>query len=156
MFLWPDNIRVLLFPFYCHSKVRGLWVVWGGVSTRSMGLLCQRSRRGSRNPPAGAFKWFPLHLNRVWQRWCSENATELRPLGKWVEEHIWGRSQRRALAPEAKSLAGSLCSQWREALSLLGAKWKHNFELVFPQSGVKPAVAGVGCSVSWFLDLSLT
>jgi len=103
MFLWPDNIRVLLFPFYCHSKVRGLWVVWGGVSTRSMGLLCQRSRRGSRNPPAGAFKWFPLHLNRVWQRWCSENATELRPLGKWVEEHIWGRSQRRALAPEAKS-----------------------------------------------------
>lgn len=68
-----------------------------------MGQLCQRGRRDGRNPPPGAFKRFPLHLNRVWQRQRSENTTELRPLGKRVEEHIWGCSQRLTFAPEVWS-----------------------------------------------------
>ena len=90
-------------PYYRRSKVGGMWVVQGCVSALSMGPLCQRSRRDGRNPPPGAFKRFPLHLNRVWQRRCSENTTELRPLGKRVEEHIWVCSQRLALAPEVRS-----------------------------------------------------
>lgn len=68
-----------------------------------MGPLCQRSTRDGRSPCPGAFKRFPLHLNRVWQRWCSENTTRLVPLRKWVEEHIWGCCQRLALAPEVRS-----------------------------------------------------
>lgn len=87
-FPMPGNIRVLLFSLLMSQQGQGVWVVWAFVSALSMGLLCQRSRRDGRNPPPGAFKQFPLLLNRVWHRSCSEDATELRCLEKWVEEHI--------------------------------------------------------------------